>query len=109
MDILIAIDDLNLKKLQKALYEFGAPTVPSDHFKEKGNIFRMGRSPIRIEIINEASGISFKECYMRRKVIAVDDVEISLIAKKDLIKNKKASGRTKDLADVENLESIKEK
>jgi hypothetical protein len=63
MDVFIAIDDENIGKLQKALYEFGAPTVSTDHFKEIGKVFRMGRSPMRIEIINQASGIDFKSCY----------------------------------------------
>jgi len=106
MDILIAIDDDNLNNLQKALHEFGAPTVKKELFKEKGNVFRIGRSPIRIELINEASGINISECYKRRNIITIDNVPISLISKEDLIKNKKASGRAKDLADVENLESI---
>jgi len=106
MDILIAIDDNNLDKLQKSLYEFGAPSVNKELFKEKGNVFRMGRSPIRIEILNDVSGINISEGYERRNVIIVDDVPISLISKEDLIRNKKASGRAKDLADVENLEGI---
>jgi hypothetical protein len=104
IDFLIAIDDDNLKKLRKALYEFGAPTIEMGHFKEKGNIFRMGRSPVQIDIINDASGIDMQDCYLRKNIIAVDGVEIPLISKDDLIKNKKASGRTRDLADVESLE-----
>ena len=104
IDFLIAIDDDNLKKLQKALSEFGAPGVDINHFKESGNVFRMGRSPIQIEVINEATGIDINECYPRRKIITVEGLEISLISKEDLIKNKKASGRMQDLADVESLE-----
>lgn len=104
MDILIAIDDENLNNLQKAFYEFGAPTVEKNLFKEKGNVFKMGRPPIKIEVINNASGINIDECYQRRNNVTIDGVEISLISKEDLIKNKKASGRAKDIADVENLE-----
>lgn len=89
MDVFIAIDDENIGKLQKALHEFGAPTVPNDHFKEIGKIFRMGRSPMRIEIINQASGIDFKSCYQNRKTILVDEIEISIISIDDLLKNKK--------------------
>lgn len=109
MDILIAIDDDNLNNLQEALHEFGTPPVEKKLFKEKGNVFRMGTSPIRIEILNEVSGINIAECYRRRNIITIDGVAISLISKEDLIKNKKASGRVKDLADVENLESIPDK
>jgi hypothetical protein len=106
MDVFITVDEENLKKLQKALYEFGAPTVPEEHFKEIGRVFRMGRSPIRIEIINQASGINFKSCYKRRKIITVDGIKISIISLDDLLKNKAASGREKDIADLRNIEGI---
>ena len=106
MDVFIAIDDENIGKLQKALYEFGAPTVSNDHFKEIGKVFRMGRSPMRIEIINQASGIEFKNCYQNRKTILVDEIEISIIGIDDLMKNKKTAGREKDCADLKNLEGV---
>ncbi len=106
MDVFIAVDDGNLDKLLKALYDFGAPTVPKEHFKEIGRVFRMGRSPIRIEILNQASGIDFQSCYTRRKIVKVDDIDISIISEDDLLKNKSASGREKDIADLRNLEGI---
>jgi predicted nucleotidyltransferase len=106
LDVFIAIDDENIGKLQKALYEFGAPTVPNDHFKEIGKIYRMGRSPIRIEIINQASGIDFKNCYQNRKILTVDDMDIPVIGINDLLTNKKAAGRDKDNADLKNLLGI---
>lgn len=106
MDVFVAVDDDNLEKLLKALYEFGAPTVPMEHFKDIGRVFRMGRSPIRIEILNQASGIDFQSCYKRRKTVNVDGIIISLISEADLLKNKAASGREKDIADLKNLEGI---
>jgi len=78
--------------------------VDSEVFKEKGNVFRMGRAPIQIDIINEADGIRFSECYERRNTIQIDGVDISVISKADLIKNKKASGRYRHLADIEFIE-----
>jgi hypothetical protein len=107
MDIFVAIDDANLDSLLKALYEFGAPTINKEHFKVEGNVFRMGRSPIKIEIINAASGIDFEDCFERRDTIHVDSLEISLISFEDLLKNKRASGRHRDIADVETLERFR--
>lgn len=52
--------------------------------------------------------IDFENCYTRRNVITVEDVEILTISREDLIKNKKASGRHRDLADVESLEDDQE-
>ena len=63
----------------------------------------MGRSPLQIDIINDATVIDIAECYIRRNVITVEGIDISLISKNDLIKNKKATGRNRDLADVDNL------
>ena len=104
IDFLIAVDNNNIENLQKALFNFGAPTVENKVFQTKGNVFRLGRSPIQIDIINEASGIEFENCYRRKNKITVGDIEISTISKNDLLKNKKASGRLRDLADVEYFE-----
>lgn len=108
IDFLVAMDDENLEKLKIALIEFGAPPIDLGQFKEKGQVIRMGSSPIQIDIINEATGIDIKECYSRRNIVKVEGLEVSLISKEDLVKNKKASGRTKDLADAEYLEGKEE-
>jgi len=104
IDFFIAIDDKNINNLMKALQKFGIPAVEKDVFQEKGNVFRMGSSPIQIDIINEASGINFEDCYKNRNLIKTDELEISVISKEDLIRNKKASGRHRDLADIESFE-----
>ena len=104
IDFLIGTEDENIERLQKALFEFDAPTVADEVFQEPGNVYRIGSSPIQIDIINTASGIQFDDCYMRRNVLSTEEVTISIINKADLIMNKKASGRLRDLADVEFLE-----
>ncbi|MCK9463106.1 MAG: hypothetical protein M0R80_26075 [Proteobacteria bacterium] len=104
IDFLVAVDDENVDRLQAALRQFRAPTVENGVFQKPGNVFRMGASPVQIDIINEASGISFDDCYARREVIVADGLPISMISKADLIRNKRASGRHRDLADVEILE-----
>jgi hypothetical protein len=106
---LIAVDVVNIASLMKTLRAFGSPTVDSELFKETGTVFRMGRSPIKIEVINDASGIVFDDCYTRRIVARVDELEISLISFDDLLANKKAAGRPRDLADVETLERFKKR
>jgi hypothetical protein len=103
IDFFVSIDNTNLDKLENALNNFGAPPFGTNHLSEKGNILIFGVSPIRIDIINEASGIDFKDCYSRREIIIVDDIEISLISKNDLLLNKKSTGRLSDLGDAEKL------
>jgi len=109
IDFFIFIDKSNLENLEKALNDFGAPSVDINYLSEKGNIIRFGVPPIGIDIINDADGIDFKDCYSRKETIMVEDIEIALISKEDLIINKKSTGRLSDLADVEKLECINRK
>ena len=104
IDFLMAVDPENLEKVVKALSDFGGPTAEAHHLRKIGSVFRMGAPPLQIDIINEAAGLHFDDCYSRRDLILVDDVEIAVISKDDLIRNKKATGRTQDMADAEKLE-----
>ncbi len=63
----------------------------------------MGLLPIRLEITTSISGVVFEECYENRILDEIDGIEVSLIDLQNLKKNKKASGRAKDLADLEKL------
>ena len=63
----------------------------------------MGVPPFRIEIITSVSGVSFDECHASRVSAVIDGVPVPLISLADLKANKRASGRTKDLADLEHL------
>lgn len=104
LDVWVAASETNARKTLDALRRFGAPGgTPPEFFLEPGNVFRMGRVPMRIEIINQASGVSFPECYARRVETDIAGDTIAFIAREDLLANKKASGRAKDLADVEGL------
>ncbi|NUM46674.1 MAG: hypothetical protein HUU38_18375 [Anaerolineales bacterium] len=63
----------------------------------------MGVPPVRLEITTSISGVAFEECYPARVVDVLDGVEVNLIDLENLKKNKKASGRLKDLADLNKL------
>jgi hypothetical protein len=63
----------------------------------------MGLPPLRLEILTTISGVSFAECFAERVVDIIDEVEINLISLPYLKQNKQASGRLKDLSDIENL------
>ena len=104
IDFLVGIDAKNVKKILEVLANFGLKNVSPDYFREKGNVVRMGTPPTRIEILTGATGIDFHECYKRKKQVKIGNLKLNFISKADLIKNKKAAGRLKDLADVEALE-----
>lgn len=105
MDIWAAIHPDNAKRLVAALKAFGfdLPELKPELFLREKQIVRMGVAPIRIEICTSISGVEFDECYQARVVDEVDGVEVNLIDLEHLKKNKLASGRPKDLADLEKL------
>lgn len=105
MDIWIAIDEQNAEKTAEVLSEFGMPAekISKNLFAEKDKIIRMGVPPVRIEIITGASGVSFDDCYPRRETVDINGIMVNFISLQDLKINKKATGRHKDLEDLENL------
>jgi len=105
MDIWVAIHPDNAQKLVSVLKMFGFdhPDLKPDLFLQEKKILRMGFPPMRLEITTSISGVEFDECYRSRIMDTLDEVEVNLIDLENLKKNKKASGRTKDIADVEQL------
>jgi hypothetical protein len=84
-------------------FGFGTPELTTELLLRPNHVVRMGEEPLRIEILNWASGVDFDECYRERIVDTLDGVEVSLIGLNHLKTNKRASGRLKDLADLEEL------
>ena len=109
-DIWVRLTDENVELTAESLEEFGyAPKEKSlPYLKNPEKILRMGMPPFRLEVSTSIDGVEFEECFPRRKTIDLDRMAINFIGYDDLIVNKKASGRLKDLADVEELEKINE-
>lgn len=105
MDIWIAIHPDNAHKIVAVLKAFGFdhPELNEDLFLHENKILRMGVPPVRLEITTSISGVQFDECYQARVVDVLDGVEVSLIDLENLKKNKRASGRAKDLVDFQKL------
>lgn len=105
MDVWIAVHSDNARRVVKALNEFGFPLSAEDMslFLQENKITRMGVPPLRLEILTTISGVTFPECYAQREIREIDGVTVSLISLANLKTNKKASGRYKDLNDLENL------
>jgi hypothetical protein len=105
MDIWIAIHPDNAQKIVAVLKAFGFdhPDLNAELFLHENKIIRMGVPPVRLEITTSISGVEFEECYQARIEDKLDGVEVNLIDLKNLKKNKKASGRSKDIADLEKL------
>ncbi len=106
MDIWIALSENNARKIVETLKEFGfnVPELKEGLFLEREKNIRMGNPPLRIEILTSIDGVEFAECYKNKQVVAIDDVMINFISLEDLKRNKKASGRYRDLDDLDHLE-----
>jgi predicted nucleotidyltransferase len=105
MDIWIERSPENAARTLAVLIKFGfdVPDLSADLFLEEGNIVRMGVPPIRVEILNAISGVTFAACYPARKRAKLDGIRVDVIGLADLKTNKAAAGRLKDLDDLEHL------
>ncbi len=105
LDVWVAINPANAALLVDALKEFGfnVPELNTQLFLEEGRIIRMGIAPNRIAIQTGIDGVKFSNCYPRRVIAEVEGIPVGFISLADLKANKRASGRNKDLADLDNL------
>lgn len=105
MDVLFRNTPENVTRVCEALEAFGIPRRSLDPavFAEPGSILRLGVPPTRIELLNRISGVDFDAVWKRRVAGNYGAVPVQFISRRDLIINKKAAGRPKDLADVDEL------
>jgi hypothetical protein len=105
IDILIKSDSNNASLILKALNEFGFGSVglKLDDFTNTDNIVQLGYPPVRIDIMTSISGVSWDDAYNGREEGKYGDVPVYFIGLDQYIQNKRASGRKKDLADLEAL------
>lgn len=104
MDVWVGISPANAERTAAALREFGFSQAMPDLFMEPGKVIRMGVPPFRIEVLTTVSGVEFPDCFRKRAVVDIGGLLVFLIAIDDLRTNKRASGRTRDLVDLEQLD-----
>jgi hypothetical protein len=106
MDIWVASTPENASRIVAALKKFGFSdaTLSPEPFLKPEQVIRMGFPPLRIELLTSISGVTFSECFAQRTVGILNDVSINLISLEHLKINKKASGRLKDLSDLQQLQ-----
>ena len=108
IDVWIRAAPANASRVHRALVAFGAPLeavgVDVEDFVRAGTVYQIGLPPRRIDILTEISGITFDEAWSSRIETDLDGRVVPMLGRDALIQNKRATGRTKDLADVEELE-----
>jgi len=107
LDIWIDRSAENTEIVYRVLAEFGAPLgeVSAGDLQSDDLVLAIGVPPLRVDILTEASGITFADAWRSRVEGFLGHVPVHYIGRAELVANKRASGRTKDLADIEALES----
>ena len=108
IDLWVKPSPSNADAVLKALRKFGAPVrgLSKADLQRDDTIYQIGVAPRRIDLITGASGLDFDEVYARAQQTEIEGVSIRIPTVGDLIANKRASGRPKDLLDVATLESL---
>jgi predicted nucleotidyltransferase len=106
LDIWIDISELNAEKMLLVIKAFGFSSLgfEKEDFLKENLINQIGYPPLRIDILTNIDGIDFKEAYSQKQVIEIEDLKANYIGLRDLIQNKRASGREKDIVDVHTLQ-----
>ena len=92
-NILLALDD----------FGFGSLNITIDDFQDPNSVVQLGVPPVRIDIITSISGVTWEEANVGKKEGVYGDVPVYFLGREQYITNKRASGRKKDLADLESL------
>ncbi len=109
LDIWINISEKNAARMLQVLKDFGMSSMgfKKDDFLKPGYITQIGYPPLRIDILNSIDGLVFDEAVKRMNHIQIEtDLPINYIGLNDFVKNKLASGRKQDLADIQEIKKL---
>jgi hypothetical protein len=106
MDIWVELNEENAQNLLGALVQFGFGSLglKIEDFLDPSQIIQLGYPPSRIDLIMGLEGVTFEDCYVSRVETTIDKIVAPFINLENLKKNKRATGRLQDLADLEKLD-----
>ena len=107
IDLWVMPDEENASLVLQALDDFGAPTsgLSPDDLTKEDIVFQIGVAPRRIDILTSIDGLEFKDAFSNSLKMEIEGITVHILSISDLIRNKRTTGRTKDLADAELLET----
>lgn len=112
LDIWIKVSDDNAIRMVTVLSDFGMGQLgfQKEDFLQPGYITQIGYPPLRIDILNSIDGVSFEEALTAMQTLQLEDnLIIHFIGLADFLKNKRASGREQDIADIKEIRKLKAK
>lgn len=110
LDVWVELSRDNAAKIIQALeqFGFGGLDLKEEDFLQADQVVQLGQPPNRIDLLLSLSGVEFSDCFARHTEVVIDGLTVRIIGLEDLKRNKRASGRLQDLADVENLSTSPE-
>lgn len=110
IDIWVDPSPANAEAVVRAVKRFGAPAdaVAERDLRKADTVFQIGVAPRRVDILTGLSGLDFDDAFRRSIDAHIDGMPVRVPSLDDLIRNKRASGRTKDMADLEALEALRD-
>ena len=107
LDVWVRPEAENAERVIAALRSFGAPLhdLTVEDLATPGVVFQIGVAPVRIDVLTAIDGVEFDDAWSRRVESRFGGHPVFVLSREHLIKNKRASGRLQDLADVERLEA----
>lgn len=108
LDVWVRPEAENAGRVIRALEAFGAPLhdLTEADLTQPGLIFQIGVPPLRIDVLTAIDGVTFDDAWPARLPTRFGDQPVGVLSREHLLQNKRASGRTQDLADIETLESM---
>jgi hypothetical protein len=105
MDIFVQVTSLDAIRIMAALNEFGfgAVGLTAEDFQKENMVVQLGVPPVRVDIVTSLTGVSWEDAFSNRVQGRYGDICVFYIGRDQFISNKKATGRKKDLADLEAL------
>lgn len=108
IDLMVLVSPENADNLHAVLTDFGFGNagISRDDFLDPNQVIQLGRAPNRIDILTGISGVTWEEAWASCSSVDLDGFKIQVIGKAELIRNKEATGRPQDLADLARLRQI---
>ncbi len=105
LDIWVSAEPGNAGRLLSALeaFGFGGLGVTQEDFTRPDRVLQLGQPPFRIDLLTTIDGADFADCYPNRVIVEYESLQVAFIGLDDLRRNKRASGRPKDLHDLDEL------
>ena len=105
LDLLVEPDPGNADRILNALdsFGFGGLGITREDFIEPDRVVQLGNAPSRVDILTSITGVSWKDAEENAAEGSIGDTVVRFLGRRELVRNKRATGRTQDLADLERL------